>query len=88
MSDEKKWNPIDFSADEGNSVVKILLDKSRYCHKIEFELVEKFLQHYKDLEYFQTINTYLWATDVPDKVSDPDKVLFQIKFHEEWPQLS
>lgn len=36
-------------------------------------------QNLKDLEHHKSTTTGLWATDRPDLIKDPDKVLFQIK---------
>lgn len=90
MSDSKKWTPIKI----GNAEITEAINLIKQCVKIahqdhgaldekEIELIGKLLQHHEDLEYFMNTSAYLWATDVPDKVSDPDKVLFQIKFYDE-----
>lgn len=86
---DKKWTPIKISNEEEKEALRIIKDCIRFTNgegqldEVENALIEKFLQHYEDLSYFQTINTYLWATDQPEKVNDPENLLFQITFYED-----
>lgn len=44
------------------------------------ELLQRFVYHYENMEHYVACTGGLWATDVPDKVTDPENVLFQIEF--------
>lgn len=79
MSNEltKKWNPIEFSDEESKEAIKLIQE-----HFKGNKLINQFIQHHKDLEYFTTTSDGFWATEFPEKVSDPEKTLFQLKFRE------
>lgn len=44
------------------------------------EALQMFINHYQNLSHHMACTTGLWATDVPEKVSDPEKMLYQITF--------
>lgn len=46
----------------------------------EVEEIQQFVNHYENLNHFRVTTCGLWATDQPDKVQDPEKLLFQIEF--------
>lgn len=46
---------------------------------IRFDLFMTQEEYIKDLEHFKNTSTGLWATDRPDEVNDPKKLLFLLK---------
>lgn len=43
------------------------------------DLLQHFIHHFENLDHHATITNGLWATDQPDKVQDPEGLLFQIE---------
>lgn len=80
MSKSKKWKPIKFSQNEDKEAIAQINQLIKGLTKSKGRLLKRFLRHHEDLSYFRDINNLLWATDVPEKVIDKHKVLFQIKF--------
>lgn len=65
---------------EETKVVEILNDRINGLPEDLKGLLQRFLNHYQNLNHHKATTVGLWATDEPGKVSDPEKLMFQIKF--------
>lgn len=80
QSSQRRSENIPPTLEENNRVVGILNARLNLDSFEDADLIQKFIFHYENLDHHMSITCGLWATDQPDKVQDPENLLFQITF--------